>query len=82
MSFLLRPSLKNVILPRLPKICKNATKISAVLKLTKKRANCKNIVEEPKPAVVPIISAINTATKKKNFHKSILILNKKIHLFR
>ena len=37
--------------------------MSAVLKSTKNSANGKNIVEEPKPAIAPIISEIKATTK-------------------
>jgi hypothetical protein len=40
-----------------------ATNIRAVLKSTKNNARGKKIVEEPKPAVVPIISDINAEIK-------------------
>jgi hypothetical protein len=36
----------------------------AVLKSTNSKARGRNIVDEPKPAIVPIISAISTEMKK------------------
>ncbi|HET6807547.1 MAG TPA: hypothetical protein VFH28_00650, partial [Nitrososphaera sp.] len=41
-----------------------ATKTTAVLKSTKSKARGRNIVEEPKPAIVPIISAKSAEMKK------------------
>jgi hypothetical protein len=39
--------------------------MSAVLKSTKNSANGKNIVEESKPAIAPIISEMKATTKNK-----------------
>lgn len=50
------PCLKNVILPKSPKILNIATKTKAVLKLTKYDANGREIVDEPEPAIVSITS--------------------------
>jgi hypothetical protein len=40
-----------------------ATNIRAVLKSTKNNARGKKMVEEPKPAIVPMISDINAEIK-------------------
>src|SRR3989344_5440000 len=62
-NFLSKPCLKNVILPRLPKKWKKATRIRAVLKSTKNKARGKKIVEEPNPTIVPIIPAAKAEIK-------------------
>ena len=49
-----------------PEMWKKATSINAVLKFTKNKANGRKIVEEPNPAVVPIISAMKAKTKNNN----------------
>ena len=51
-----RPPLKNVTLPKLPKIWRKATKTKAVLKSKNSKAKGRKTVEEPNPAIVPIIS--------------------------
>lgn len=63
-NFIFRLWRKKMALPEFPKTWKKATSINAAGKSTKKRARGKNMVEEPKPAVVPITSA-RKATKKK-----------------
>lgn len=62
-NFLSKPCLKKVILARLPKRWNIATRIIAVLKSTKNKASGRNIVDEPNPAIVPIISAIRAEMK-------------------
>ena len=67
-----------MILPRLPKRWNTATNTRAVLKSTKNNAMGKKMVEEPKPAAVPMISDIN-AEMKNNISCNIII---RIHLGR
>ena len=57
------PCLKKLILPMLPKICKNATKTKAVLKSTNNNASGRKMVDEPKPAIVPKTSEKNAIRK-------------------
>jgi hypothetical protein len=76
--FLSNPCLKKLILPRLPKRWNIATNTRAVLKSTKNNAMGKKMVEEPKPAAVPMISDIN-AEMKNNISCNIVI---RIHLGR
>jgi hypothetical protein len=68
-----KPCLKKVILPKFPNRWNIATKIIAVLKSTNSRARGRNIVDEPKPAIVPIISAIS-AEMKNNISSSTFLV--------
>jgi hypothetical protein len=50
--------------PIFPKMCRKATKTRAVLKSKINNERGSAIVEEPKPAMVPAISAKNAMIKK------------------
>lgn len=64
----------------LPEIWNIATRIIAVLKSTNNKAIGRKIVDEPNPANVSIISAINADRKNRNSYSMIfwLTLNLKI----
>ena len=64
-SVLSSPFLKKLILPILPKICRNATKTNAVLKSKNSSARGRKIVDEPNPAIVPRISETKAEVKNK-----------------
>ena len=69
-NLLSSPCLKNVILHEFPK----TTRTSAVLKSNKNSDKGRRIVEEPKPAIVPTISAINAIIKNRVIKYSILTI--------
>jgi hypothetical protein len=63
-TLLSRPCLKKVILLIFPNRWNMATRTNAVLKSTKYDASGKKIVDEPNPAIVPMISDMKPTTKK------------------
>ena len=57
------PCLKKLILPIFPKMCKKATRTRAVLKSKINKLRGSAMVEEPKPAIVPMISEMKAMGK-------------------
>jgi len=72
--------LEKCYLLKFPKTCAKATRISVVSKSNKNSDNGKRIVEEPKPAIVPPISAINAIIKNRVIKYSISTMNITRHL--